>query len=632
MTSSSPMQAKFQTAQQLHLQGRLVEAARLYEELLAADAGHAPALHWLGVIAYQTGDLAKALDLISRSVAIDPQSALAHSNLGNVLAVLGRLDESLASYDRALALRPGHADSHNHRGNVLNNLRRFDEALDDFARAIALRPDYAEAHSNLGVALYDLGRFEDALESCNRAIALQPDLAEAHHNRSLVLRELKHFAAALASADRAIRLRPDYAQAHSNRGIVLARLGRLEEAMASYDRAIALEPGFADTHFHRGAALCDLWRHEEALAACDRAIALGPGLGLAHGNRALALQEMGRFDEAMSSHDKAVALAPDCAEVHANRAVMNLRLGRYEGAWEEFEWRLPLWQEQERQRLLELSPDALRRPRLKSLDEARGQTILVHWEQGLGDTIQFCRYVELLQGAGAEVVLAPQPKLRALLTSLRGAPRLVTPADAPTAFDCHVSLMSLPMIFSTTIETIPADIPYLSASEEKVEKWRARLSGEGFRVGVCWQGSKINKRDPGRSFAATRFQGLARIPGVRLISLQKGEKAPETLPGGATMQTLGSDFDSGPDAFVDAAAVMMHLDLVITADTAIAHLAGALGVRTWVALPFVPDWRWMLNRSDSPWYPGMRLFRQAAAGDWDGVFAQMQAALAAELA
>lgn len=622
MSPAEP-EARLQFGLDLHQQGRLEEAARAYRDVLALDGHHSGALHWLGVIAFQKNELATALDLISRSLAINPDFAVAHSNLGNVLKGLGRLDEALAGYDRAIALSPDYPGSHNNRGVVLTDMKRFDEALASFATALALFPDYAEAHSNRGVVLYDTRRFDEALASYDRAVALNPDYAEAHHNRGMALKQLRRFEEALASYDRALALWPDYAHAHCNRGIVLGDLRRFDEALAGFDRALAIEPDHADAHYNRAAALADLRRFELALAGYDRAIKLRPGFADAHCNRGLALYELARFDEAQAAYDAAIAIDPDCHGALFNQAMLHLLFERFDPGWKGYEWR----------HVLQDAPaKAFRRPRLASLEQARGRTILVHGEQGLGDTIQFFRYAALLREAGAEVLFAPQPALRALLASRSGEIRLVSADDAALVFDFHIPVMSLPLLFATGADTIPAAIPYIAAEADRVAAWRKQIGDSGFKVGICWHGNRL-RHDFGRSFPVAAFEGLSRLAGVRLISLHKGdgEHQLQGLPAGMTVETLGSNFDSGAYAFLDTAAVMACLDLVITSDTSIAHVAGALGVPTWVLLPYVPDWRWRLGRDDSPWYPTIRLFRQPGPGDWVGVHEQVLDALRARL-
>jgi tetratricopeptide (TPR) repeat protein len=644
-------QANFQTAMMFHRQGRLAEAATIYENILATDKGHVGALHCLGGIAYQTGNLERAVALIAEAARINPAIAAAdayrgaalnqlgrhdeallvcdetirlkpdfveaHYNRGNACFGLGRFAEALTSYEKAIALRPAFAEAWSNRANALQKLGRAGEALASSDRAIGLRPNYAPSHHNRGNALYDLKRWDEALASYDRAVELNPNYAQAHYNRGKALYDLKRLDDAVASYDRAIALKPDYARAWCNRGDVLNELERYQEAVADYDKAIALKPDYAEAWSNRGTALQYLYRLEEALASHDKALALNPDFAETHSNRGSVLNSLKRPTEALESFARAIALKPDFARAHFNRAITQLGLGNMEDGWREFEWR---------RKMVELSGSRIfRAPLLTSLADIQGKTILVHFEHGLGDTIQFYRYLELLHRAGAALLFNVQPKLKRLLTAHRFPLAFVNLDDPTLAYDYHVPMMSLPMVFGTTVKTIPASVPYLFAEQDLIRKWRDRLSMDGFKIGICWAGSLTHlKGHQGRIFPVTCFETLSKFPGVRLVSLQKGDSEADlkSLPKSMTIARF-DDLDAGPDAFADTAAVMKCLDLVITNDTSIAHLAGALGVPTFVALQYVPDWRWMFDRADSPWYPTMRLFRQQTDGDWAGVFREI---------
>jgi tetratricopeptide (TPR) repeat protein len=647
------LQAKLKSGLALQQQGRLAEAARLYEDILAADKTHFAALHCLGAIAYQTGNLERAVRLISDAVRINPRVAAADPYRGAALNQLNRHDESLAVCNEAIKLKPDFAEAHYNRGNALYGLGRSDEALASYDRAIAVKPEFAEAWSNRGNALQHLGRMDEALASCDRAIAQKPNYVPAHYNRGNALYDLRRFDEALASYNKAIELKPDYAQAYYNRGKTLADLKRPEEALASYDRAIALKPDYAQAWSNRGNLLTDTGRFEDALASFDKAIALKPDHAEAWSNRGTALQYLNRLGEAMADHNKAIDLKPDYAEAHCNRgsvlnclrrpgealasfnraivlkpdfgqayfnrAMTELGMGDMQSGWPDFEWR---------RKIVEMSGGRVfPRPLLTSLADVRGKTILVHFEHGFGDTIQYCRYLEPLNRAGAKILFHCQEQLKSLMKSLN-APITFADLDDPSqSYDYHVPLMSMPLLFETTLETIPSKPSYLSADSALVEKWRGRLGGDGFKIGICWMGDMAHiKGHNGRFFPVACFEPLAKLPGVRLISLQKGdgEKQLASLPAAMTVEPPGDDWKT----FADTAAIMKCLDLVITTDTVIANLAGALGVPTWVAIQYVPDWKWMFDRPDSPWYPTMRLFRQKMDGDWQGVFEDMKEALA----
>ncbi|WP_165873554.1 tetratricopeptide repeat protein [Parasulfuritortus cantonensis] len=605
-----------------HRQGRLEEAKRLYEAVLKVQPGNADVLHLLGVVAAQGGDHRLAVSLMDRAIAANPDNAAFHSNRGNALKDLGRLDEALAAYERAVALKPDYADALSNRGNVLLDLGRFDAALASYDQAVALAPGHAKAHSNRAAALLGLGRAELALASCDRAIACQPDYAEAYFNRANALVRLGRLDEALAAYAGALARKPDYAQAHCNRGNVLLDLERPDEALASYDRAIAVRPGYAEAYSNRGVALNDLGRPDEALASYDKAIALRPDYAEAYSNRGNALKAMSRLDAALASYDRAIALRPDYAEAHWNKSLALLLTGELASGWREYEWRWRREKDAPRQRHFS-QPVWLG-------GEAAGRTILLHAEQGLGDTIQFCRYAPRVAELGARVILEVPGALVDLMRGLPGVADVVAAGAALPAFDRHCPLMSLPLAFGTTLAGVPSAPRYLYADSARVAEWHDRLGPSGQpRVGLAWSGNTAHKQDRNRTLALDTL--LPYLPeGCEYVCIQKELRAADRaiLAGHGGMRFFGDELRD----FADTAALCAQLDVVISVDTSVAHLAAALGKETWILLPQVPDWRWLLGRDDSPWYPSARLYRQTGAGDWAGVLARLQGDLRVRLA
>ena len=548
------------------------------------------------------------------------EAAIAYASLAGRLMALQRPAEAIAGYDTALALQPELVEAHNNRGIALQRLQRTAEALASFERALSLRPQSAELHNNRGNVLRHLQRLPEALAACEHALALQADFAAAHNSRGLVLQALHRPEEAAASYRRALELQPDMAEAYSNLGTVLCELGRPLDALASCRQALELQPGMHGVHTNIGNALRDLGRAEEALAHYDSALLESPHVAETHTHRGNALLDLGRIDAALTSYRRALELNPCHARAHFNMGLALLLSGELPAGLRSYEWR--------KQLDLAAAPEASA-PAWLGDEDIAGKTLLVYADQALGDTIQFCRYAKLAEERGARVLLAVQPQLRELLAGLSPTIRVLAAGEPPAGIDYHSALMSLPLAFRTTLADIPAPIPYLRADPQRIAHWRERLGPKGFRIGVAWQGSR-NRIDRGRSVPLTMFAPLAGIPGVRLISLQKdaGPGQLDDPASGAPLETLGDSFDSGPQAFLDSAAVLMHLDLVISSDTALVHLAGALGRPTWVALQQVPDWRWLLDRADSPWYPTMRLFRQPRPGDWVSVFAAIRQELA----
>jgi tetratricopeptide (TPR) repeat protein len=522
-------------------------------------------------------------------------------------------------------------DAHLQHGKRLHGGGRLAEAGQVYRQVLAVAPDYPEALHMMGVLLLQMGQPAQAVEWIERAIgasgsnlggtgavAANPSTAAFHVHHAHALLALGLAAEAVAASRTALRLKRGNAEAHQVLGHALTDTGDYAGALKAYQDAARLKPDLPDLLNNLGTALHHANRLEEAARTLARAHGREPRDPGILVNLSSVLRDLGLFEQAEARLSAAARAAPNDPRVHYNQALLMLLLGRFETAW-------PGWEERFRAGAV---PDrGLTKPRWRG-EALAGRTLLIHAEQGLGDTIQFCRYPFPSDGT---VLLEAQPRIARLLAGLTDAPRIVRVGDTLPPFDLECPLMSLPAIRGTTAATIPADVPYLSAEPDAVARWRARIGDHGFRVGIAWQGNPSRREDSGRSIRLEHFLPLASVPGARLISLQKDVGAEQLLPE-MTVETLGEEFDSGPDGFIDTAAVMMNLDLVITSDTAIPHLAGALARPVWVALRAVPDWRFMLERPDNPWYPTMRLFRQTARDDWPQVFAAIKAALAALVA
>jgi tetratricopeptide (TPR) repeat protein len=619
-TSPRPGRARLGAALADYRAGRLAAAEQACRRVLELDPDEPQALHLLGLVEHGQGRTEAAIDHLRAAIERDRRNPAFHHNLGNMLRGAGRSREAAACYERALALAPNSADSLFNLGHVWLELGRLEAAAGCFERALRLRPDAPELYNDLGNALADLGRFEAAAAQFRAGLARRPDNIEMLANLAAVQRAQGEVAAAQASYERALALRPDHVESLIGLGAVLVEQGRAGDGLRCHQRALALSPNHPEAHNNLGVALVELGRAPEALAHYQRALALAPGRAEFHNNLGIAHERLGRFAEALDEYGRAIALKPDYAEAHFNRAHALLLSGNFAEGWAEYEWRFAVAGDQRR----------FAQP-LWAGEPLAGRTILVHAEQGFGDTIQFVRYAALLAARGARVVLeAPQPLLR-LLASAPGIAEWVAAGAALPRFDCHCPLLSLPRVLATELATIPAATPYLAASPERVGYWRDRLPPARLRVGIAWQGNPRARHDRSRSIPLREFAPLAAIPGIRLVSLQQhdGLDQLQALPAGMRVETLGAEFDAGPDAFLDTAAVMGELDLIVTCDTAIAHLAGALGRPVFVLLADHPDWRWLTGRDDSPWYPSMRLFRQTEPGDWSGPVTNVAAALAA---
>jgi len=454
-----------------------------------------------------------------------------------------------------------------------------------YRRAIEIDPSAAEAWYLLGAIEQMRGKHVEAEENYRRALAFAPQLATARNNLGVLLLTRREPVEAAACFQEALRLQPDYADAHSNLGNALQMLGRVEESFDCYRRALELKPDHVDAHLYLGNAY----------------------------------QSMGRIPEALLAYDETIRLSPNYAQAHLSRAITWLVSGDFERGWAEQEWRFQL-------------PGApalpLDRPRWDG-SPLRGRSILLYADHGLGDGLQFIRYAKWVEERGGRTILVCQRPLEKILATCAGVRKVVPEGTPITDFDVYIPLMSLPLIFKTTLATIPGKVPYLHPDAALVDRWRDELGlldDGGFKIGIAWQGNPIHGNDHERSFRLAQFEPLTRIPGVRLISLQKGFGSEQIAELGGRFPLV--DLGTRLGDLMDTAALMKNLDLVITPDTALAHLAGAIGVQAWVALPFAPDWRWLLDRDDSPWYPTIKLFRQRQRRDWNGVFARMSAELA----
>jgi Flp pilus assembly protein TadD len=501
-----------------------------------------------------------------------------HCEQARMLRQSGRLAEAVAAYDAALALRASSADAQFNRANALQALQRHDDAVAAYDRVLALAADDAQALNNRAVSLLALERAEEALASCDAALALRAHYAPALHNRCNALAALGRLQEALDSVDRALALHPGHAPALASRGRVLQRLGRHAEALDCFDAALRI------------------WPDDEA-ALCDR------------GN---ALAALARHEEALASFARARALAPDDPELLWNEALARLAMGDYARGWPLYEarWRVPS---------LHLAPRTTDRPQWQGGDNIAGRTVLLHAEQGFGDAIQFVRYAREVAARGAEVVVGCAAPLQRLFARADGVGRAVVPGRDPLPpFDLHAPLMSLPLAFGTTLATIPS-APYLQADADRAAAWRQRLPTAQRNVGIVWSGNPDFRGAHLKTCAPALLAPLLATPGCRFVSLQLGAAR-------AQLPALGDGVLDAADEladFDDTAALVEALDLVITIDTAVAHLAGALGKPVWILLPFAADWRWLVGRSDSPWYPTARLYRQPAPGAWQPAVAAL---------
>ena len=639
--------------------GRLDEAVAVLEANGGAALKNPVGRNILGDIRLKQGRPGDAERDFAAAIRMAPSFPEAHANRGVALQEMGRLNEALAAEDKAISYRADFATAHFNRGNILRALGRKEEAFAAYGRALKAQP-LAEAHLNSGDLLLAKGEAMEALKHFRRAVELKPKLVAAHLGVAAAQRDLRQFDAALAAVDKALAVAPaddgafemrarillaaedydealaaadaivsrgtDAAAGHRLRSEALVGLGRRDEALAAADKAIEIAPDDHNGHTTRAKVLYQLGRFEEQWEALETAVRLGgSGFALQH-NRGLALAEAGRVGEAREAFDQAIAMEPANPLGYFGRSMVNLALGNFAEGWRDFDYRMALRKY--------VRPDALALAPLWKGEYLSGKKLLLHSEQGHGDTIQFARYVPLLRARGATLTLYVHDALQRLFAESFADCDVTSALGMRTSYDFQLPFMSLARVFETTEATIPREIPYLAVDPRRVAKWGERIGTGGFRVGVSWQGNPQYPGDRFRSIPLADFAPLAAVPGVRLISLQsfRGLEQLDALPDGMRVETLGEEVVNNPDGFREVAAVMANLDLMIMSDSAPGHLAGALGRPVWLALPHTPDWRWLRERTDSPWYPTMRLFRQKRRGDWPGVFAEIAGALAIEVA
>lgn len=587
LAQAAALEASFNEAVQLQQNGRLVEASAVYRRVLDAVPGQPDAAHMLAIITFQLGDPSEAVRLLGAALETRPDDPEMHNNLAIILNESGAAEKALVHFDRALRINPAFPEAHNNRGNALRNLGRLDEARAAFERAVEYAPEYAQAYSNLGITLLDAQDAAAAKTALEMALRLAPDNVGTMSNLGAALQDLGEFDAALATVDRALQLDPNNVQALNNKGHVLQELDRFQEAEVLFRRAIELQPRYVDAYINLG----------------------------------LTLQMQNRPDAAIETLRHGIAGFPENPDLHWNLALALLQTGSFADGWQEYEWRwrMPRFNVFERH---------VQAPQWRG-EQLAGKTLYVHAEQGLGDTLHFSRYLpEVLRThrkSGARVIFECAKPLAPLFRCSPAFDGVEVVTEAPDVCDRHTPLLSLPGIVGTTLETVPADIPYLMAPSDRLDKWASQIGHDaGSRVGLVWAGSAIYQNDFRRSIPFDLIKTILPTTDARFFSLQVERlDAAQAAIGGGQLIDIGTGFSD----FADTAAAVHHLDLVITVDTAVAHLAGAMGKPVWLMLPKASDWRWLLGRDTSPWYPTLRLFRQQQAGDWPPVIEAVSAAL-----
>jgi tetratricopeptide (TPR) repeat protein len=645
-SSADHLKTLFSTAVSYHQRGEGEKARRLYEQIIQQDPAHADALHLLGLVAaqegnyriavewmdkaiaidsanpgfhsnrglalYELGDMDGAIESFKKAIQSDPGFAQAHNNQGLALQALSRLDEALASFDRAIALFEDYAEAHYNKGLVLQKLQRFEEAVECYRRALQRAPDYADAHYNKGLAQKALGRFNDAIASFRACLAISPDAAEAHFNLGVVLQKINQPDAAIASYDRVISIDPGFAQAHNNRGLIFKDLKQWNEAIDSYDRAITVEPAFFEAYGNRGVVLLKLNQLQQAIENFNKAIAIEPGYADAYNSRGFALQAMGELDAAIEDYDRALQLKPDFAMAKLNKALVLLLKGDWAEGWV----------------LYESGSAAGKRAGVrKLLCEWDGQPIqgslLVLPEQGVGDEIFYSGMLNDLQGLAASITVGVDPRLMPLYQRSFDHLNVVSSKELPDmqSYDAQIHMASLGRHFRADADAFKRiRSPYLKADPQRIGRLRAQIAGEGKLIcGLSWV-SKNKDLGADKSLRLQDLNPILQLPGLTFVDLQYGDTAAERT---LVRESMGIEIGhvDEVDNFNDLdglAALIEACDVVVTVSNTTAHLAGALGKKVMIMVPcsFGLLWYWHVDRSDSPWYPSAKLFRQTVVGDW----------------
>lgn len=619
----------FNRAMMSHQSGRIEEALGLYLSILSTQSSPDPhLLFMLGTAYFQLGQHQLGIETIQESLDMAP-NPISYNNLGVMFSMVKRFASAVEAFEQAVRLEPNYAEAWSNLGAALRETGRLHDALESCDRAMKFVPGNVRGLMNRANVLFDLNRYQDASLVCEKLLRTNPGISEAHFLKGAIDQKMGRYDAAILSYDQAISIKPDYADAYFNRGKCFGKLKLTEESLRSYEAAIDLRPDFSQAWVNRGVALYNLMQYEESLASYDTAIGLDPKNAEAFSNRANVLQVLGNSEEVLKSHDAALAIEPEYAEACWNKALSLLLYGDYREGWRLYESRrsvskYSIFFSRYHEKLW-LGNEAL-----------NNKTILIFSEQGLGDVIQFCRYIPLLEAQGASVILQVPYVLAHLMQTLSNKVIVVSQDESvrSSRFDYQCPIMSLPLAFGTVVQTIPSSVPYLFADQSKTVSWKERLAQwMGFRVGLVWSGgSRENDLEMWGDRRDIPLHQLSELNdcNVHFFSLQKGEKAVGQLCELRRQQWEGPeivDFTNEFSDFSDTAAFIENLDLVISVDTSTIHLAAALGKRAWLLNRFDTEWRWFNGRADSPWYPSLKIYRQTGPGDWQSVIKAVRAEL-----
>ncbi len=607
-------------ASALSTQGRHEEAVEVTDKGLAKHPNNANLLRTRGVARLHLRQFESALQDAQTLIEVAPALPDAYNLRGDAFSNMGRWDDAIVNFKRAVEVSGGHPQFRINLGSAYAARGALAEAASTFSGVLKERRRDYKTINALAAVLQRMNKHQDAVRACELALSIQPDFAEVHNRMAQSYLAMEKWPQAIDTAKDVLVRHPKHQEAMFNLGMALIGGRRYDEAVECFDQILQLGPEDDMALLNLGNALAGAGRSQAALDAYNRMIDRQPNWAGGYLNIGHAYGRMRRWDDALASYRKAYDLEPDKKDHLYNIGNVHLHLGDYEEGWKGYEYR-----NKASEGVQVRFPDIA----VWNGEDLTGKRIAVFGEQGLGDNIQMARYLPLLQQRGATVAFHGYPMLRALLQTAAPGLAYVDGDAKPEDFDFQVATMSLPAKFGTRVETIPATVPYFSAEPDRVAKWKERIGEHGFRIGINWQGNPSGKIDEGRSAPLKQFLRFAEVPGVRLISMQKnhGLEQLDDVPKHIKIDMLGDDFDTGKDAFLDTLAVMANLDLVVTTDTSLAHVTGGFAMPTFVALKEHPDWRWLLDREDSPWYPHHRLFRQKQFSVWDEPFIAMTEAI-----
>ncbi len=604
----------------LFAKGSLTEALKYYQLVADQAPDNAAALNNMGCILQRLGRHTEAETAFRRVLTLSPENAEGLNNLGYALYLQGKLEGAMDCYGKAVALNPDFKQAWLNLATVLQLNGNYAETVEAFRNCIRLTPENAEAHFKLGYIHHRAHNFSDAIKSYELALQLKPESPEYCNNLACALMENGAVEASLEYFERCLGMQPDFVDGLCNLGRAYKKLGRLDEAARKMKQALRLKPDLHMVHNELGMVYAAQGRYQQAMDCYHKTLQLNPDYAEACYNIGCALEGTARFQEALIFYQQAIQKKPDFAEAHVNKALLLLLHGRYAEGWQAYEWRF---------KRKDLRGRYWNRYGVPLWDGGpfHGKRLYIQKEQGLGDTIQFARFFPLVKALGGTVIFEAEKPLIPLLKQVAGLDEVVEfqGTEHPAPVDLHIYLFSLPTLLGTTLETLPATCPYIHADQGKVEYWRRRLNHPDLKVGLVWAGNPENKDDAFRSCHLSQFEPLSQIPGVQLYSLQKGTAAGQvsTVTWAERIVCLGEELKD----FTDTAAVMANLDLLIAVDTVVVHLAGAMGRPVWNLRHAKPYWVWMLEKTDSVWYPTMQIYRQEQLREWGPVIDRVGADL-----